>query len=240
MVQAILIENKVTAPPQKDQAERYHKRGKAGTEAGEWDKFTSCLIAPERYLAGSTEAGIYDVTVPYEAIREFFFARAEASNRAAYRARVFDLAIDQQRRGYSPEEDPRVTAFWKAYWGVANDEFPELNMAEPGTKPSRALWIDFRDLDIEPARRIVHKLNRGHVDLEVPRAGDRVDELREKNADPLGADIEVVQTGKAAAFRITVPVVDPYAPFEHQVREAREGMKAAYRFLFLARILRAL
>ena len=53
---AILIENKIDAPPQPDQALRYWLRVDAGIEKAFWQTFRTCIIAPELYLAGQTPA----------------------------------------------------------------------------------------------------------------------------------------------------------------------------------------
>jgi hypothetical protein len=50
---AILIENKIDAPPQPQQGERYYLRGKKGFTEGYWDKFKTCVIAPSKYLSSS-------------------------------------------------------------------------------------------------------------------------------------------------------------------------------------------
>ncbi len=46
---AILIEDKIRAGFQPNQAERYRMRGEKGKSSQLWDHFWTCLIAPERY-----------------------------------------------------------------------------------------------------------------------------------------------------------------------------------------------
>ena len=47
---ALLIENKIDAPPQPEQAARYRLRGQLGVEDGSWAKFRTCMTAPQAYL----------------------------------------------------------------------------------------------------------------------------------------------------------------------------------------------
>ena len=50
---AVLIENKIDAIAQPEQANRYKLRGEAGIENGDWGSFSTCIMAPERYLQGT-------------------------------------------------------------------------------------------------------------------------------------------------------------------------------------------
>ena len=234
---AILIEDKVKAPPQPRQALRYKERGQAGIEDKEWEEFKTCLVAPQKYIKGSRESGSYDVCIAYESITKWYASQKD-SPRYAYRAQVLKMAIDHQKEGYNPELDENVTKFWKSFWECASEESPELAMPEPGEKPSRALWIDFRDVDIGPARRIVNKLNLGWIDLEISRAAGSVKDLKTLNAHLLGNDIKVVKASKSAAFRIIVPKVEPSGDFNEQIKEVRAGLRAAFRLLHMAKLFK--
>jgi len=48
---AVMIEDKIGAPMQPDQCERYHKRGEILCEEGAANRYKTVLCAPERYLA---------------------------------------------------------------------------------------------------------------------------------------------------------------------------------------------
>src|SRR2546427_7288272 len=47
---AVLIEDKVDAAAQPDQASRYRIRGERGVEGGRWDQFVTCIVARQSYL----------------------------------------------------------------------------------------------------------------------------------------------------------------------------------------------
>ncbi|MBM4387545.1 MAG: PD-(D/E)XK nuclease family protein [Deltaproteobacteria bacterium] len=44
---AILMENKIDALAQPEQASRYRKRGEMGCRDGLWQRFLTCIVAPE-------------------------------------------------------------------------------------------------------------------------------------------------------------------------------------------------
>jgi hypothetical protein len=54
--QALLIENKIDAKWQAEQAARYRVRGDKGIEAEDWQAYRTVLVAPDQFVAGSVEA----------------------------------------------------------------------------------------------------------------------------------------------------------------------------------------
>jgi len=233
----VLVENKIDAPPQPSQAERYRLRGDAGIKDGSWDAFTTCIVAPAQYLdVRHREAG-YDAAIDYEGIKAWFDSNHEKSSRSAYRARLLGQAIDQQRRGYTPKQHPLVTALWKGYWLTASSEFPELAMSEPGPKPAASEWIQFRPPSIAPNRRIIHKLTTGYVDLQLDGAAQQLDQLAQRYRNLLGNDISLLPTGKSVSLRMVVPVVDLFGEPGTQLDSMRAGMRAALQLLTLSRAI---
>ena len=63
---AILIENKIDAPPQPEQGKRYRLRGEIGIKEGYWEKFKTSIIAPNKYLSSSKNTESYDNEISYE------------------------------------------------------------------------------------------------------------------------------------------------------------------------------
>jgi len=92
----ILIENKIAAPEQSTQAERYHLRGIRSREAGRVDDFITVICAPDRYLGRLPETSAYQHKIAYEQIAAWFGQQPDA--RARWRHRIFCEAIDQSRR----------------------------------------------------------------------------------------------------------------------------------------------
>lgn len=231
---ALLIENKINARPQRDQALRYKQRGEAGIEAGLWRSFRTCIVAPQRYLDATGDANVYDARISYEAVRTWFLERGSDA-RAVFRSRVLTEAIEQSRRGYMLEADKRMTEFHHRYWECASTEFPELELQEPGPKPAGSTWIEIRPEVLQPDRRIYHKLTAGVVDLQLDGRAAQAEAIENDLSALLGSDTEVVVTGKSSSVRIRVPLLDPFADFAEQVSAARAGMRAAYRLVYIAR-----
>lgn len=219
---AALIENKIDALAQPDQAERYRRRGSRGVAAGNWRRFVTCIVAPEAYLKSNQEARLYDTSISYEAVRAWFLATG--SHRARHKALVLTEAIEQNRRGYSPDPDENVTAMWAEYWATAQDEHLELEMPRPGPKPAKSDWPTFRPTGMPAQLQIIHKWNQGCVDLQISGAAGAVDELARRMTRE---NVEVVATGKSAVVRIRVPPIDRFVPADAQLDQVRDGLEAA-------------
>jgi hypothetical protein len=229
---ALLIENKIDAQPQPEQAARYRARGKLGVDDGSWTRFRTCMIAPHAYLVGTSDADGYECRVTYESIRDWFQQAGE--ERHSYKARIVQEAIEQNRRGYRPTPHPAVTDFWSAYWDLASAEFPQLRMKRPGKVPAGSDWPEFRPPELGPGRVILHKLAMGAVDLQIASAGERTEEIAASNKKLLDRSLEVVRTGKSASVRAIVPKVDRFGDLKLQMEAVRAGLSAACRLLELS------
>jgi hypothetical protein len=235
---ALLIENKINAPPQPDQAARYRARAESGARDGHWAQSRTCLLAPKQYLQAGEKAAGYDTQVAYEDIADWLEAQAGPDPRYRYRARLFRDAIARARRRGISKEDPQVTAFWRAYWADVSSLYPELALQAPGAKGASSTWITFRPEKLGKVRTIDHKLAAGNVDLSMLTIPvGQLDELRRRFATVLDSDTRVEPTGKSVAVRIKVPVLDPWEEYSTQQADARTGMKTAYRLWSLARAL---
>ena len=78
-------------------------------------------------------------------------------------------------------------------------------------------------------RRVVHKWSKGYADLEIPSRGEEVEKIRARNASFLDADMIVAKTGKAAAIRLEVPLINRLGSFDDQVEAVRVGLRAIRR-----------
>ncbi|MGC9445370.1 MAG: hypothetical protein ACP5E9_10675, partial [Candidatus Methanospirareceae archaeon] len=172
---AILIENKIDAPAQPSQATRYEKRGKAGINARRWNDFKTCIVGPSSYLKSTPDAAEYQVSITYEEMCEFFGSLSKTDKRYHYRKRMVEEAIEQNRRGYQPEDHPAVHQFWLRYWETVRNEFPELRMPQPKIKPINSDWPHLYDAGVRGGRKVVHKMAQGYVDLEIPSRGNQVE-----------------------------------------------------------------
>lgn len=230
---AILLENKIDAPAQPKQAARYRRRGEEGCKEAFWQRFVTCILAPQRYLQANVEARDYDLRVSYEEIRDWF--EGQNSNRYQFRSYVLDQAIEQNRRGYSPVADDIVTAFWRAYWELATDKFPSLEMPRPGIKPANSDWPDFRPTVLGKELNIVHKMAQGYVDLQIRNASEKLEQIRASLGEP---DLQVVAAGKSAAIRLVVPQVDRFGSFDAERTNVLKALESARTLLAVGQELR--
>ena len=236
---AILIENKIDASPQPEQGVRYIERGKIGIKRGHWAEFHTLIIAPEQYLSLSSEANVYDCQLSYEKLQDWFVhVNKESDNaRIKYKVRMLDEAIQRNKRGYNPKIDEKKTQFFREYWQRVSIEFPELEIKDPGPKPSGSSWICANPNDLPKDHYIWHKFDVGHVDLEIKGAAEVISELIEKHESILPSDTEIVEIGKSVAIRTKVPPLDLDSSFEDQLENARAGMRAAYRLIYFSKII---
>lgn len=224
----VMVENKVDAPFQDEQLQRYRRRGEKAT-SNEWDEFRTCLFAPERYLAHVERAEEVDGTITYEAAREWFVERE--SDRAAFKAAMLSEGIDQNRRGYDAEPDEDVTELHRRYWRIARDRAPELGVKRPDGVPSGNLWIRFRPAALPSDTNLIHKMGRGTVDLQFSGAAERRDDFESRYVPLLEEGMAAVQTGKSMSARITVPPTSEDDDSEGQAESIRAGVIAATRLL---------
>jgi hypothetical protein len=229
----LLIENKIDALAQPDQCGRYVQRGQIGIEQGFWQKFVVCLVAPSLYIRTNKEAERYQSSISYEEILDWFSSQQDL--RSQYKAMIIRNAIEQNRRGYTVTPDDRVTNFWQKYFEVASINYPELEMSVPGPKPSESDWPEFRPKVFNKKMALIHKLQKGAVDLQINGMGDRIDELSLKISDLLPSDVEIVKTGKSAALRISVPTIDRFESFENQSEAIIIGFEAIVKLFVLAK-----
>lgn len=236
-VSAVLLENKIDAPPQLDQALRYFKRGKDGVKRGRWHRFKTAIVAPSRYLERGGEATDYGARVSYESISQWLKQNGQDARRSSYKVKLLQMAISQEGRGRNPVIDARVTRFYRAYWECASSEFPELAMKEPIEKTANSNWVGFHPSGIPKNRQIYHKMDIGRVDLEIAGAAASAERWQAELKHYLASDTTIVKAGKSAAVRIPVPRLDLLAPFEEQIDKARTGMRAAYRLCYQSRLI---
>lgn len=172
---AILIENKIDATEQPDQAESY--REELDVLASGYQRAAMIIVCPEGYRSQyATFTSKFEAVVTYEVVRDWFRdAEQEAGNelvlRYRLRAELFDQAIHKHRRGYTAIPDKVVGDFNAQYVSllekVAPGIFPGNSMLKPANpRESTSMIFDqARSLaklpdSIRP-RRFAHELGRG-------------------------------------------------------------------------------
>ncbi len=225
----LLVENKVAASFQTDQAQRYQERVKNYLSTGEYGVCSAVLIAPEDYLASNPEDMGFDCCLTYEEIADWYNCGDDP--RRHYKIYLLRAAIEKSHRGYNPVEDELVSSFWLNYWELANGTAPELELPRPSGKPSGSSFVPFRPSGFPKGIRIVHKLAMGFVDLEISGAGRALFRLKQILEPHLEPEMEIVRTYKSAVVRIAVDSINIPTGFEIQKSQVAEGLGVA-RILF--------
>lgn len=229
-----LVENKINAQFQPNQAEDYRNRGIEYVRRGRCSQFFTVLIAPENYILLTKANHKFDYYVSFERVIEFFVSQRELGDRAAYKAEVLRRAIEKQGStgNGSTETNEGITLFWQKYWEEASERVLELHMPRPGQKGPAATFIGLAKDVLPPNVVIYHKFVHGHVDLQFDGLGNRRDSFMELFRGALKAGMTIQPAGKSAVVvRIEVPQINPHLFFEDLQDDVRAGQDAAKRLL---------
>lgn len=208
---AILIEDKVDAQPQPDQAHRYELRGIKGVGDGSWDMFTTCIIAPAAYLDSSKHDQGYDVAISYEQMVEYFESQQDHDQRSGYKAEFINDAIEQNRRGYQPVIDEKLSRFVNSYCNYTSVNYHELAVEAPRNRPAENTWIKFYPKFLPSGCDMVHQMTAGCVKLFFRGQAESFDALKEKYSSvlPEGAEMKLTPSKKSVSIILPVPKIDP-------------------------------
>jgi hypothetical protein len=222
----ILIENKVAAPEQDLQAERYHLRGIKLREQGKLDDYVTVMCAPSRYLDALSQDSVYQHRISYERIADWF--ERQEGRRAAWRHQIMLEAIEQGRRGYTMVVNKATTEFHLAYWEYLRRRHPLIQMARPTNRGSKSNWIILKGHDFPKGVNMHHKLDQQVMEIGF---------AKRKVADILALkpnwpdDITVVQKGETASLAISIPAIDMNLSLEAQLPAVENALAAAYRLM---------
>ncbi len=228
---AVLIENKIAAPEQDRQAERYKMRGRCMLRSTDIDAFTTVMCAPQLYLESVVASAGYDHYVSYESIATWF--AGGNTKRMAWRARVMEEAISQSRRGYTMLVSQEATSFHLDYWRFLQRHFPSLQMRKPGNKGNKSNWIIMKGLGFPKGVKLHHKLDQEVMELGFEAR--TVADILERHAD-WPEDVLPIQKGKTASLQINVPQIDRAQPLEQQTDSLKLALKQAIRLLRYANL----
>jgi len=217
---AILVEDKIDAIPQPDQAKRYQLRAEKMKSSGQYEEVFICIVAPLHYLENDVEK--YPNRISYESLADFL---ANGTPRGEYKANMLHLGISRERRHPKPVKNDFVTQFWQDYYESLKSRFSDAIMTYPDLVPINSDWPMISFPEFSGKMRIVHKMAQGNLDLET---GLSEAELRNVLSLWNTESIVVAQTGKSFVLRIPVPQLNRLEEFSDQtekVMEAFDGIK---------------
>ena len=198
---ALLIEDKIDAQTMPQQSARYRKRADAAIARGEYDAYRTMLAAPsayhEEHLSDSNAA--YDCRICYEELLEYLSRQTHA--RTAFKAAMLEFALKEKKSGYQVQEVTAVTQFWRALRQFCKENYPHLHMlGEDSPKGASAAWPEFRtSLGIV---KVIYKSQKGSVDLEFPKYGDHIADLRSMIGNRMTPSMQIQKTGKSASISL--------------------------------------
>ncbi|MDP3699263.1 MAG: PD-(D/E)XK nuclease family protein [Nanoarchaeota archaeon] len=225
----LIIENKISATAQKNQPQRYCKRGEEGIKQGEWKEYTTSIIAPEEYLKNDQKVKEYNSSLSYEEIKRMFLKNG--SKRDKFKGWIIQEAIDQNRRGYTQKTDPKTSEFHMKFYRYVEKNYPELEMTEPLSRASGQTWISFLPKKLKPKITIIYKGDRGFLDMEFKNYGSKFDNLSRKLKPFIKKDRKLFLTGKSASLRTIVPKINPTLKFESQIKGIKKVLRTAKKLL---------
>ncbi len=228
----VLIENKINAGLQPQQAERYQQRGENYLAQEKCANFYTVIVAPERYFGSDTNLKGFAAKVTYEQIRAWF-SNQDMGDRRRYKELLLESAIGKGITGYQPITDPVVTDFWRQYWELAREYAPELKMREPGAKPAGSNFIEFRQTGLPGDIVVVHKLPSGCVDLQFCGMAEQLSELKNRFGNNVDVDMSFTKAKKSGCIRLYVPSINVARDFVQQKNSILQGVNAARRLLKL-------
>lgn len=252
---ALLIENKIDATEQPDQAESY--REELGVLAPKFDLAAMIIVCPEGYRDRYGEfTSKFDACLSYQSIRNWFVqAESEAGDEAVLRYRLrselFDQAIHKHRRGYTAIPDSVVGDFNAKYVKMLSELAPQIipgnSMLKPANpRESTSMIFDqnrtLRELpmDVRP-RRFAHELGRGsdrranYVAVTFAGWGAALSDIRdrlERDTADIGAIFDAKKPNKSRpnpglVMSLPTSPVDNQGSFSDQQDFLADGIETA-------------
>lgn len=224
----LLIENKVNAALQPQQAERYRARGQTYRDRGDCIGFYTILMAPKSYFGTDADLKGFDASVTYEEIRDWFRQQPTLGERQRYKESLLTAAIKKGIGKLSVADAP-VTDFWQQYWQLVQGQAPELNMKQPLARAASSWRIAFYPTGLVKGVTLVHSLPRGCIDLLFGGMGERLGELKSQFGRYLGEDMSFEKANGSSSVRLQIPPINAANDFISQRQDAMVGIAAVSR-----------
>lgn len=196
---ALLIENKLDATEQPDQAESY--REELTVLADHFAHRAITIICPSAYADAHRDfTSKFDAVVTYEDLADYFVARQSAHpaepERMQFRADLLRQAVMKSRRGYTPVPNEVIGGFNARYVARLALLAPEIvpgptMLKEANPDESVSMIFDHKQSlaflpdELRPSR-FAHELGRGsasranYVSVVFPGWGAALDEVRDQ------------------------------------------------------------
>jgi hypothetical protein len=228
---ALLIENKISAGAQPNQAKRYRDRGKVGLGSS-WDDFKTILIAPAAY---SGEKAFFDTFVPLEQISQWLCP--DEPLRAAFRRSKIQEAIEKRNATGVQIVDAVMTDFRSAYYeylmAFNTEHGTDFTLRRPAPTYDGDTWFSFNSVSLPAQCRIRHRAKTtirdrtGAVDVTFLESSvDRLEPLRRL----LEPSMSILSSGRRkqhASIETNVSEINEQNGFELEKPKVHQALLAA-------------
>lgn len=234
---ALLIEDKVDAPLQPDQAARYRLRAEQEQAQDIYSDYEVILCAPKHYIENRTDLNDFDRLISLEQLADVI--RDSNDARSSYRADFLKTASTRRINAWSRKDDPTTNAFWEAAYQIATRDFPQLEMKRLSVTENSS-WITFRprDFPTQPKRvYISFKGDRGQIDLTF--GNTTAYRFQPTIAKFLEPGMAVHQTAASSAVRIETQGFRIAEGIEAGMPKVRAAFEASSRLIAFYRAFRA-
>jgi hypothetical protein len=233
---AILIENKIDARAQPLQGDRYRLRGELGKGTEDWNDFSTCVVAPARYLSAGNRTDAYDYQLSYEEILSFFISRRSRAPRYVFKARLVREAIEQNRRGHQAEISEEMTQFVQAYCEYAARISPASGVQAAKPRPAGNTWVMFNPAGFPKRITLAHQLTAGYAKLFIADAAAEAEKHKAEIGPTLPGNVEFGVSGKSVTLSVEVPKLHPIEhTFAQEEEHAKVGIQAIGELIALYR-----
>ena len=217
---ALLIENKIDADAQPEQAARYSIRGNKAVERHDYDEFFVFIIAPEDYLKRNSEAQNYPCRISYKVIKNNL---EDDFDKAMMKYALSDANIVRLPR------DAKVTAFWDQLYDYLDENYRGIFDVHGHKGLERSgqagQWIS---ISCAKPYSIQIKSDRGYVDLEISGYADKFSQFSRDNKELIDKkQLYIRAASKSLAIRKYIGTIDFTQPFDSQVPALNEAFDAA-------------
>lgn len=201
---ALLIENKITAGFQPQQAQRYQSRGLAGLAAGRWQAYRTVLVAPEKYI--KPDHG-FDAAISLEQLSAWVCT--SEPRRREFKLERIGRAIEKKNLTGVQIVDEVMTEFRRWYGSMIDAR--EAGFIPPAPRPAYRddNWMEWTSTRLPGGCKFRHRTRTGVVDLSIEKIGQ--EQLVPLGPFlPAGAELCTIGTGRprgAIQLRVT-PIVD--------------------------------
>lgn len=203
----LLIEDKIDAIAMENQHGRYVVRGNLGIKNSDYDSFEVMIFCPKKYYEQNVEAKKYEHQLFYEECKAYFDSKNDG------RTQIIEQAIHKSKSPYNPDINEIAHQFLLDYKAYQKEHYPTLDIRTADNTNGYWIELNTRLKNVY----IIHKKDRGFMDLTFTNGSEQIGRL-EKSLNWIkhktNSYISVQKTGKAAAIRIEVPIIEPETKFD--------------------------